>query len=208
MKGTEVWGKEKIDGSDGPLEPAQTSMADLLDHALPPVQRTPALLSDGSPGLSSLSDPLKYYLPDQISLNDSEQFPSRNRFQEQALPGPFLTPISELRIWRERARRGDERKGFLRIRQVVKLFTLSSPGLPTEGCFESQALLISIFPLSSDPPLFRHGAENHISLWGLGINLKQIVALKCFNPQTEIVFQAFIPLILFPTCPCSDPMCK
>lgn len=106
------WGKEKIDGSDGPLVLAQTSITNLLDHTLPPVQRKPALLSDGSPGLSSLSDPLKYYLPDRISLKDSEQFPSRNRFQEQALPGPFITPIWELRTWRERARREMKEKGF------------------------------------------------------------------------------------------------
>lgn len=91
---------------------AQTSIANLLDHTLPPVQRKPALLSDGSPGLSSLSDPLKYYLPDRVSLKDSEQFPSRNRFQEQALPGPFITPIWELRTWRERARKEMKEKGF------------------------------------------------------------------------------------------------
>lgn len=106
------WDKEKAEGSGGPLVLAQTSVANLLGHALPPVQRKPALLSDGSPGLSSLSDPLKYYLPDRISLKDSEQFPSRNRFQEQALPGPFITPISELRTWRERARREMKEKDF------------------------------------------------------------------------------------------------
>lgn len=75
-------------------------------------QTTPVLLSDGSPALSSLSEPLKCYLPDHISLKDSKQSPIRNWFQEEALLGPFITLISELRTWRERARRGDERKGF------------------------------------------------------------------------------------------------
>lgn len=105
----------------------------------------------------------------------------------------------------------DERKTILRIYQLVNFFTPLSSSLSTEGWFESKhfkALSVSTFPLPLHPSPQSNGEKIQISLRGLGINLKQIVPLKCFNPQNEIVFQVFILLILFPTWSSCRPMCK
>lgn len=65
----------------------------------------------------------KIYLIDQVSLEDSEHSPFRIWFQEQALLGPFIIPVSELRTWgRRRGKKKDERKTILRICQIVNFF--------------------------------------------------------------------------------------
>lgn len=154
----------------------------------------------------------KIYLIDQVSLEDSKHSPFRIWFQEQALLGPFIIPVSELRTWgRRRGKKKMKGKLFWEFAKSWIFFTPFSPSLSTEGWFESKhfkALLISVFSSYIYPPPQTNGEKIHILLWGLGINLKQIFPLKCFNPQNEIVFHAFILLILFPTCSSGSLMCK
>lgn len=152
---------------------------------------------------------------DQVSLKDSEHSRFRIWFQEQALLGPFIIPASELRTWGRRRRERKKKrwkKNYFENMPNGEFFHTPIPlSLSTEGWFGSKhfkALLISVFSSSIYPPPQRNGEKIHILLWGLGINLKQIFPLKCFNPQNEIVFQVFILLILFPTCSGGSLMCK
>lgn len=55
---------------------------------------------------------IKNYLIDQVSLKDSEHSLFRIWFQKQALQGPFIIPVSELRTWGRKREGGRWKKNY------------------------------------------------------------------------------------------------
>lgn len=69
----------------------------------------------------------KIYLIDQVSLEDSEHSPFRIWFQEQALLGPFIIPVSELRTWGRRRGKKRWKKNYFENLPNSEFFSHPSP---------------------------------------------------------------------------------